>query len=116
MNPFLHNFEAQLNTFLCAEGLYCIQYGLITRAEGLGVGEGRGSEGGEAPHKDIVLNITKYLKRHIVLPSPQLVGFPVQSTDFIQGDLFLEKIWPSAGRKPSENLMKKHSCHAELLA
>lgn len=42
VNPFLHNFEAQLNTFLCAEGLYCTQYGLITRAEGLGVGEGRG--------------------------------------------------------------------------
>lgn len=70
------------------------------------MGEGRGSEGGEAPREDIVLNITKYLKRHIVLPSPQLVGFLVQSTDFIQGDLFLEKIRPCAGRKLSENLMK----------
>lgn len=79
MIHFLHNFEAQLNTFLCAEGLYCIQYGLITRAEGLGVGEGRASEGREAPHKDIVLNITKYLKRHIVLPGPQLVGFSTKT-------------------------------------
>lgn len=70
------------------------------------MGEGRGSEGGEAPHEDIVLNNTKYLKHHIVLPSPQLVGFLVQSTDFIQGDLFLEKIRPCAGRKRSENLMK----------
>lgn len=103
---FLHNFEAQLNTFLCAEGLYCIQYGLITRAEGLGVGEGRGSEGREAPHKDIVLNITKYLKRHIVLLQPSISRVPVQSHDFIQGDLFLGKIRPCAGRKLSENLMK----------
>lgn len=39
------------------------------RAEGLGWGRG-----GEAPREDIVLNITKYLKRHIVLPGPQLVG------------------------------------------
>lgn len=81
----------------------------------LGVGEGRGiGRGGEVPHKDIVLNITKYLKQHIVLPRPQLVGFCVQSTDFIQRDLFLEKIWPSAGRKLSENLMK--SSHAQLFA
>lgn len=115
MNLFLHNFEAQLNTFLCAEGLYCIQYGLITRAEGLAWGRAEASgEGGEVPHKDIVLNITKYLKQHIVLPRPQLVGFCVQSTDFIQRDLFLEKIWPSAGRKRSENLMK--SSHAQLCA
>lgn len=78
----------------------------LRRGKGLGVGEGSGSQGGEAPHEDIVLNITKYLKRHIVHPSPQLVGFPLQSTDFIQGDLFLEKIWPFASRKLSENLMK----------
>lgn len=86
VNPSLHNFEAQLNTFLCAEGLYCTQYGLITRAEGLGVGEGRGiverggglGEGWGAPHNDIVLNITKYLKWYIVFPRTQLVGFPVR--------------------------------------
>lgn len=84
MIHFLHNFEAQLNTFLCAEGLYSIQHGLITRAEGLVVGGGQRQWGGEAPHKDIVLNITKYLKCHIVLPRPQLVGFPTQSTVFIQ--------------------------------
>lgn len=81
---FLHNFEAQLNTFLCAEGLYSIQHGLITRAEGIVVGGGQRQWGGEAPHKDIVLNITKYLKCHIVLPRPQLVGFPTQSPVFIR--------------------------------
>ena len=70
------------------------------------MGEGRGSEGGEAPHEDIVLNITKYLKRYIVLPSPQLVGVLVQNTDFIQEDLFLEKIRPCACGKLTENLMK----------
>ena len=74
--------------------------------KGLAWGRAQAARGGEAPHEDIVLNITKYLKHHIVLPSPQLVGFPVQSTDFIQGDLFLEKIQPCAGRKRSENLMK----------
>lgn len=70
------------------------------------MGEGRGTEGGEAPHEDIVLNITKYPKRHIVFPSSQLVGTRVQSSDFIQGDLFLEKTRPCAGRKLSANLMK----------
>lgn len=74
--------------------------------KGLVWGRAEAAKGGEAPHEDIVLNITKYLKRHIVLLSPQLVEFPVQSTNFIQGDLFLEKIRPCAGRKLSENLMK----------
>lgn len=85
MIHFRHNFEAQLNTFLCAEGLYSIQYGLITRAEGLVGGGGKRQRGGEAPHKDIVLNITKYLKHHIVFTSLSSSWLPhTKSNDFIQ--------------------------------
>lgn len=76
----------------------------------LGVGEGRGKGGGgEAPHEDIVLNITKYLQLYIVLPSSQLVEFLAHSTDLIGADLFLEKIRPCAGRKLLENLMMNTS-------
>lgn len=70
---------------------------------------------GKAPHEDIVLNITKYLKRHIVLSTPQLVKFLVRKHRFLtRRFIFRENpalCWQEALRKSNE----KHSSHAEPL-
>lgn len=63
--------------------------------------------GGREPHNDTVLNITKYLKRHIVFHRTQLGRFPVLKGHFKQGDLFCRKKGDKkkktlAGRKLSD--------------
>lgn len=50
----------------------------------LSVGEGRGSEGEKQPTKTLCLTLLNTSHTTLFLPHSQLVGFPTQSTKFIQ--------------------------------
>lgn len=68
---------------------------------------GRSKRGMGEPHNEVVLDITKYLKRHIVFCWTQLVWFAV-----LKRDSFLDKNIRAAG----SSRMRKHCSHADLLA